>query len=79
MQLAILDDYQDVARGLADWSEVAADVTVFTDHIDDEPALVARFAPFEILCLMRERTPLGRWMKASSNQGPSHLQGARTK
>ena len=60
MRLAILDDYQGVALGLADWSHVPADVSVFTDHIDDRNALVARLEPFDILCLMRERTPIGR-------------------
>src|SRR4051812_28789664 len=60
MKLAILDDYQDVALALADWSKVAAraDITVFRDTIADQDALSARLAPFDILCLMRERTPV---------------------
>ena len=39
MQIAILDDYQNVALTFADWSRVAsqADITVFNDHLS-EPA-----------------------------------------
>jgi phosphoglycerate dehydrogenase-like enzyme len=58
MRVAILDDYQNVAVDLADWSGL--DTTVFTDHIADEAALVARLAPFDAICLMRERTPFPR-------------------
>ena len=60
VRLAILDDYQGVAFELADWSQVAADVSVFSDHIDGDAALAERLAPFAILCLMRERTPISR-------------------
>lgn len=58
MHIAILDDYQNVALELADWSGL--DVTVFSDHIDDETALIARLAPFDAVCLMRERTSFPR-------------------
>jgi len=60
MRLAILDDYQNVSRSLADWSRLPdeVDVTVFNDTVLDEEALAARLAPFEILCVMRERTPV---------------------
>jgi phosphoglycerate dehydrogenase-like enzyme len=62
MQVAILDDYQNVALNMADWSEVAAqaDITVFTDHLADQDAVVERLAPFDVVCVMRERTPLPR-------------------
>lgn len=60
MRLAILDDYQGVALGLADWGRLDAEIHVFTDHLDNEDALVERLAPFDILCLMRERTPMPR-------------------
>jgi len=62
MKIAILDDYQNVALDLADWSAVAsrADITVFTDHLADPDALVARLLPFDVICVMRERTPLPR-------------------
>jgi phosphoglycerate dehydrogenase-like enzyme len=62
VQLAILDDYQNVAWEMADWSAVAerADITVFNDHVFDPDELVARLAPFEVIFVMRERTPLPR-------------------
>ena len=62
MRVAILDDYQNVALSMADWSEVAAqaDITVFTDHLADQGAVVERLAPFDVVCVMRERTPLPR-------------------
>ena len=62
MRVAILDDYQNVALSMADWSEVAAraDITVFTDHLADQDAVVNRLAPFDVVCVMRERTPLPR-------------------
>lgn len=56
MKIAILDDYQGVALSLADWESLGAEVTAFGDTIAGE-ALVARLAPFEVVCLMRERTP----------------------
>jgi phosphoglycerate dehydrogenase-like enzyme len=62
MQVAILDDYQNVALSMADWSEVAAraEITVFNDHVADQGDLVERLAPFDVVCVMRERTPLSR-------------------
>ncbi len=62
MKVAILDDYQDVALRTADWSEVAAraDITVFNDHLADPDAVVRRLLPFDVVCVMRERTPLPR-------------------
>ncbi|MFC7704214.1 D-2-hydroxyacid dehydrogenase family protein [Plastorhodobacter daqingensis] len=58
MRIAVLDDYAKVAAGLADWGTLGAEVTFFHDTLKDESALVARLAPFDILCVMRERTPL---------------------
>jgi phosphoglycerate dehydrogenase-like enzyme len=62
VNIAVLDDYQGVALSLADWSQVTARarVTVFNDHLDDPEALVERLAPFDVVCVMRERTPLRR-------------------
>ena len=62
MKVAILDDYQDVALRLADWSAVArrAEITVFSDHVADPAAVVERLRPFDVVCVMRERTPLSR-------------------
>ena len=62
MKVAILDDYQHVALRLADWSAVRrrAEITVFNDHLADPAAVVERLRPFDIVCVMRERTPLSR-------------------
>lgn len=61
-QVAVLDDYQNVALDMADWSAVAerADITVFNDHFAEPDELVARLAPFDVIFVMRERTPLPR-------------------
>ena len=60
--IAVLDDYQDVALSMANWSvlEDRASVTVFNDHIADVDAVVSRLLPFDIVCVMRERTPMTR-------------------
>src|SRR5271163_4586951 len=62
MKIAILDDYQNVALEMADWSFIAgrADITVFNDHIADPDAVIERLLPFDVICVMRERTPLPR-------------------
>jgi phosphoglycerate dehydrogenase-like enzyme len=61
-RIAILDDYQDVALSLADWTvlDARATVTVFNDHLADSDAVVERLQPFDIVCVMRERTPMTR-------------------
>lgn len=56
LKIAVLDDYQGVALDLADWARLGDDVVVFQDTISG-PALLERLAPFDIVCLMRERTP----------------------
>jgi phosphoglycerate dehydrogenase-like enzyme len=69
-RVAILDDYQNVAREMADWSVLdgRATVTVFNDHVADETALVERLKPFDVVCVMRERTPLtGRILEQLPN------------
>lgn len=58
MKVAILDDYQNVASGLADWASLDADVTVFTEPFGDAgpDAVAAALAGFDVLVAMRERT-----------------------
>lgn len=62
IRIAVLDDYQDVAISLADWSvlDTRATVTVFNDHLAESDAVVERLQPFDIVCIMRERTPITR-------------------
>src|SRR6202022_2165637 len=56
-RIAVLDDYQDVALSLADWSvlDARAAVTVFNDHLADSDAVVERLQPFGIVFVRRER------------------------
>jgi phosphoglycerate dehydrogenase-like enzyme len=62
VSIAILDDYQNVTLSMADWSvlEGRATVTVFNDHLANADAVVARLQPFDVVCVMRERTPMTR-------------------
>lgn len=60
-RLAILDDYQGVARSLGPWDRLEGmEVTVFRDTVTDREALVQRLAPFDAILAMRERTPFPR-------------------
>jgi phosphoglycerate dehydrogenase-like enzyme len=62
VNIAILDDYQNIALEMADWSPLdgRATITVFNDHLADPDRVVERLLPFDIVCVMRERTPLPR-------------------
>ena len=59
MRIAILDDYQNIALGLADWASIGADaeITVFNEHMGDEETVAAALADFDVVVAMRERTP----------------------
>jgi phosphoglycerate dehydrogenase-like enzyme len=61
-KIAVLDDYQHVALSLAEWSvlDARATVTAFDDHLAAPDAIVERLQPFDIVCVMRERTPMTR-------------------
>ncbi|MDT7623670.1 MAG: hypothetical protein QOF99_4571 [Pseudonocardiales bacterium] len=56
MRIAILDDYQDVARSFADWGSLDADIVVFAKPFTDADDVVRRLAGFDVLVAMRERT-----------------------
>jgi phosphoglycerate dehydrogenase-like enzyme len=58
MKLAVLDDYQRVALEYADWKALQGVEVVVFDEPLKEP--VKQLAPFDIVCLMRERTPFPR-------------------
>src|ERR1700689_3672443 len=59
-KVAVLDDWQGVARGSADWSPLLAraEVVFFARAFDNEDDAAAKLADFEIVLSMRERTPL---------------------
>lgn len=62
VKAAILDDYQNVALKLADWSPVTKDVEVkvFNAPIGDDDAVIKALQGFAIVNMMRERTPFNR-------------------
>ncbi|HSK06826.1 MAG TPA: D-2-hydroxyacid dehydrogenase family protein [Acidimicrobiia bacterium] len=60
MRIAVLDDYQQVAASLADWSTLEAEIVFFPDHISDRSELLDRLAGFDVVVAMRERTPFPR-------------------
>jgi phosphoglycerate dehydrogenase-like enzyme len=59
-RVAILDDYQNVAMEMADWKSLGAGVSVqaFHDHLTDQDALAERLSDFDVIAVMRERTPM---------------------
>ncbi len=61
-RVAILDDYQNVAMGLADWKSLPAgtEVVAFRDHLYDLDAVAKRLADFDVVVAMRERTAFPR-------------------
>ncbi len=62
LRIAVLDDYQQVAVKMADWAAIGSDaeVVAFADHQADEAAVASRLADFDVVCIMRERTPFPR-------------------
>ncbi|MEM6498745.1 MAG: D-2-hydroxyacid dehydrogenase family protein [Pseudomonadota bacterium] len=62
MKIAVVDDYQKIAREMADWSAIEAshDLTFFHQPLGDRDAVVAALKDFDVLCVMRERTLFDR-------------------
>jgi len=57
VKVAILDDWFDTLRTLPCFARLAThDVTVWTDHVQDDDVLASRLAATEALVLIRERT-----------------------
>ncbi len=58
VNIAVLDDYQQVAQSLGNWTSLQpqANVVFFHDHVGETEALAARLASFDAVVLMRERT-----------------------
>jgi len=59
MRLAILDDYENSALPSCDWKKISPEIEikVFNDHLLDLKMLADRLFPYDILIIMRERTP----------------------
>src|SRR5262249_4400840 len=62
VRAAILDDYQNVAMGLADWSPIAKDVEikVFNKPFASQDEAIKALQGFAVVVGMRERTPFPR-------------------
>ena len=63
-RVAVLDDWQRVARSCADWTplEARADVRFFADPFASEDEAAAALADFDVILATRERTPFPRTM-----------------
>lgn len=56
-RIAVIDDYQGVARRFADWDSLKPnEVTIFQAPLGDQDAVAKALQPFDIVGVMRERT-----------------------
>jgi D-3-phosphoglycerate dehydrogenase len=60
--IALLDDYQNVALQMADWSGLQRShrLVVFNEHLPSVDAAARALADFDVVCVMRERMPVPR-------------------
>ncbi len=60
LNVAVLDDYQNVTKKFGNWSKLDGKINlkIFNKFFDDPNDLVKSVLDFEVLCLMRERTVL---------------------
>ena len=60
INVAILDDYQNVSRDFTSWDKLndKIDLDIFNNYIGSEENLSNILSKYDVLCLMRERTPL---------------------
>ena len=60
IKVAILDDYQNVAYQFADWQSLdqKIELTIIDKYIGNDHNLAEKLFQYDVLCLMRERTPL---------------------
>ncbi len=60
LKVAVLDDYQNVTHHFANWENLneKIELKVFNEYIGDDPNLSDQLLNYDVLCLMRERTPL---------------------
>ncbi|WP_339474034.1 D-2-hydroxyacid dehydrogenase family protein [Pseudomonas fluorescens] len=58
LQIAVIDDWQDVARDVVDWSVLdgVGEVTFEHDYPADNATLAKRLGKYSVICVMRERT-----------------------
>ncbi|MFN3358591.1 MAG: D-2-hydroxyacid dehydrogenase family protein [Pseudomonas sp.] len=62
IQIAVIDDWQQVASSVVDWSvlEPLGAVHFVHDYPADTATMITRLQAFEVICVMRERTPFDR-------------------
>ena len=62
VQIAVIDDWQDVASGVVDWSvlESVGQVHFLHDYPADTATMIERLKGFEVICVMRERSPFDK-------------------
>ena len=60
LNVAVLDDYQNVTKKFGNWSELEGKINLktFNKYFDNSDELVKCLLDFDVLCLMRERTAL---------------------
>ena len=58
-RLAIIDDYEELALAFGDWDGCGEkiQIDVYKDHLTSESKLIDRLLPYDIVLIMRERTP----------------------
>ena len=72
IQIAVLDDWQNVASDVVDWSALdsVGKVHFLHDYPADTATMIERLKGFEVICLMRERSTFD---KALLQKVPSRL------
>jgi len=61
LKCGILDDYQNIALSMADWSDIEGqvEIKVFREHFENENEVINAVSDYDIIVIMRERTPFG--------------------
>ena len=60
LKVAILDDYQNVSQQFVDLEKLSGkyEIKIFSEPFEDEADVIDKLADFEVLLVMRERTPI---------------------
>lgn len=56
LKIAVLDDWQNVASGVVDWSALdsVGEISFLHDYPADTATMIQRLQGFDVLCVMRE-------------------------
>ena len=60
LKVAILDDYQNVSQQFVDLEKLSGkyEIKIFSEPFEDEADVIDKLSDFEVLLVMRERTPI---------------------